>query len=100
VQRWNTSLDDRGDPLLFIASIPFRETRHYVEVVMRNYWMYQLRDGVQPDSIDALVQGLWPKFPGQPGAKAVKRAPSAIHTLPSEPERETDTTTAALDRQG
>jgi soluble lytic murein transglycosylase-like protein len=100
IQRWNTSLDDRGDPLLFIASIPFRETRHYVEVVMRNYWMYQLRDGLQPDSIDALVQGLWPKFPGQPGAKAVKRAPSAIHNLPSEPEMETNTTTAAIDRQG
>ncbi|WP_439532899.1 lytic transglycosylase domain-containing protein [Polymorphobacter sp.] len=97
VQRWNTSLDDRGDPLLFIASIPFRETRHYVEVVMRNYWMYQLRDGIQPESIDALVRGLWPKFPGMPGAKAVKRAPPVIQILPSQPEPQENTVTAALD---
>jgi len=96
VQRWNSSLDDRGDPLLFIASIPFRETRHYVEVVLRNYWMYQLRDGIQPESIDALVRGLWPKFPGMPGDTAVKRAPPPIQTLPSEPEPEGNTVTAAL----
>jgi soluble lytic murein transglycosylase-like protein len=100
VQRWNASLDDRGDPLLFIASIPFRETRHYVEVVMRNYWMYQLRDGVQPDSIEALVRGLWPKFPGMPGAAAVKRAPPAIQTLPSQPDPAGNTVTAALDISG
>ncbi len=86
VQRWNTSLDDRGDPLLFIASIPFRETRHYVEVVLRNYWMYQLRDGVQPTSIDALVSGLWPRFPGMPGAAAIKKEARQVQILPSQPE--------------
>jgi soluble lytic murein transglycosylase-like protein len=89
VMRWNTSLDDRGDPLLFIASIPFRETRHYVEVVLRNYWMYQLRDGEQPASLDALIAGLWPKFPGMPGAPGVRRAPRAVQTLPSQPDPET-----------
>ncbi len=88
VQRWNTSLDDRGDPLLFIASIPFRETRHYVEVVLRNYWMYQLRDGTSPPSLAAMVAGLWPRFPGMPGAAGVKRMPLPIRTLPSEPERD------------
>lgn len=87
VQRWNTSLDDRGDPLLFIASIPFLETRHYVEVVLRNYWMYQLRDGEQPASIDALISGLWPKFPGMPGLAAIKRMPQPIAVMPSQPER-------------
>ena len=78
VQRWNATLDDRGDPLLFIESIPFRETRHYVEVVMRNFWMYQLRDGVVPPSMDALAAGLWPKFPGAPGPAGVKRARPAL----------------------
>jgi soluble lytic murein transglycosylase len=74
VQRWNTSLDDRGDPLLFIESIPFKETRHYVEVVMRNFWMYQLRDGTPAATMDALAAGLWPRFPGLPGAPGVRRA--------------------------
>lgn len=89
VQRWNASLDDRGDPLLFIASIPFRETRHYVEVVLRNYWMYQLRDGEQPASMDALIGGLWPRFPGMPGTPSIKKAPRPVQALPSQPEPET-----------
>jgi soluble lytic murein transglycosylase-like protein len=95
VQRWNQSLDDRGDPLLFIASIPFRETRHYVEVVLRNYWMYQLRDGIQPASMDALIRGLWPRFPGMPGEPAVKRRPAPIQPLPSQPEPEDNIITAS-----
>ena len=78
VQRWNSSLDDRGDPLLFIESIPFGETRHYVEIVMRNFWMYQLRDGAVPPSMDALVAGLWPRFPGMPGAAGVRRLPQPV----------------------
>ncbi len=35
VQKWNATVRDNGDPLLFIESIPFRETRHYVEVVLQ-----------------------------------------------------------------
>lgn len=77
VQRWNMSVRDNGDPLLFIESIPFRETRHYVEVVLRNYWMYQLRQGQSPASKDALAANLWPRFPGMPGAMAVKMQPRA-----------------------
>jgi soluble lytic murein transglycosylase-like protein len=72
VQRWNVTLRDNGDPLLFIESIPFKETRHYVEVVLRNYWMYQQRKGEESASLDALARGLWPRFPGMPGATAVK----------------------------
>ncbi len=83
VQRWNTGLDDRGDPLLFIESIPFKETRHYVEVVMRNLWMYQLRDGITPASMDAIAAGLWPRFPGMPGAAGVKLEPRAVPASPS-----------------
>ena len=75
VQKWNATLRDNGDPLLFIESIPFKETRHYVEVVMRNFWMYQLRAGQQPASVEALAQGLWPKFPGMPGPSGVKVVP-------------------------
>ena len=94
VQRWNTSLDDRGDPLLFIESIPFKETRHYVEVVLRNYWMYQLRDGVKPASMDALTAGLWPRFPGMPGAAGIKRTAQPVKTLPSLPVEDDTSVTA------
>ncbi|MGI4879937.1 MAG: transglycosylase SLT domain-containing protein [Janthinobacterium lividum] len=81
IQKWNTTLRDNGDPLLFIESIPFVETRHYVEVVMRNYWMYQLRAGKAPAGIDALAAGLWPRFPGMPGATGVKVVPTVFAPL-------------------
>ncbi len=81
VQKWNATVRDNGDPLLFIESIPFRETRHYVEVVLKNYWMYQLRDGKAPPSIDALAAGQWPKFPGMPGPSAVTVTPTVIAPL-------------------
>ena len=82
VQRWNASLDDRGDPLLFIESIPFKETRHYVKTVLRNYWMYQLRDGEPTGAIDALATGQWPKFPGMPGAKMVRLSAHPVQAAP------------------
>lgn len=78
VQKWNTTLRDNGDPLLFIESIPFKETRHYVEVVLRNFWMYQLRDAAPTPSLDALARDLWPKFPGQVGQDGVKVIPTYV----------------------
>ncbi len=82
VQTWNRTLDDQGDPLLFIESIPYRETRHYVEIVLRNYWIYALRDGEQPAALDALAQGLWPRLPGIGGPLMVKREPAAVRPRP------------------
>ena len=82
VQKWNATLRDNGDALLFIESIPFKETRHYVEIVMRNFWMYQLRSDTPTTSIDALVEGLWPRFPGMPGPAGIKLAPRAIPLTP------------------
>jgi soluble lytic murein transglycosylase-like protein len=82
VQKWNSTLDDQGDPLLFIESIPFLETRRYVRTVMRNLWMYEMRDGVQPASLEAIAQGLWPRLPGLSGPAAVKREPLPIRPRP------------------
>ena len=72
VMKWNDRQRDGGDPLLFIESIPFSETRGYVAVVLRNYWMYQRQAGVKSDSLRAIAQGMWPKFPGMPGRTAVR----------------------------
>ncbi|MDN8991504.1 transglycosylase SLT domain-containing protein, partial [Staphylococcus aureus] len=43
VERWNAQVKDKGDPLLFMESLPYYETRAYVNIVMRNYWMYQIQ---------------------------------------------------------
>ncbi|WP_299327503.1 lytic transglycosylase domain-containing protein [Parasphingopyxis sp.] len=72
VMNWEGRLRDRGDPLLYIESIPFYETRGYVPIVLRNYWMYQRNAGEESTSLAALAQGMWPRFPGAPGAVAVR----------------------------
>ncbi len=69
---WNARVRDSGDPLLYIESIPYWETRSYVTIVMRNYWMYQLQGGERTSSMAALSQGMWPRFPGLPGPTAVR----------------------------
>lgn len=76
VSRWNEQIRDKGDPLLFIESIPYYETRAYVTIVMRNYWMYQRQAGERTDSLTSLAQGMWPRFPGLSGATAVRTAPN------------------------
>jgi len=72
VGQWNARVRDSGDPLLYIESIPYWETRAYVATVMRNYWMYELQAGEKANSMAALSQGMWPRFPGLPGAQAVR----------------------------
>src|SRR5262249_31003992 len=60
-----------SDPLLYIESIPYAETRGYVTTVLRNYWMYQRQSGEKTASLKALAQGAWPRFPGaQTGPRA------------------------------
>jgi soluble lytic murein transglycosylase len=72
VMKWNDGgLRDNGDVLLFIESIPFRETRHYVEVVLRNYWLYQMKEAAQSPrraaaqtpGVAAVAANQWPRFP-------------------------------------
>ncbi|TCD05326.1 lytic transglycosylase domain-containing protein [Erythrobacteraceae bacterium CFH 75059] len=63
VTRWNAEIMAGGDPLLWMESIPFWETRGYVAVVLRNYWMYlRQRDQSAPSRL-ALAQNEWPMFP-------------------------------------
>jgi soluble lytic murein transglycosylase-like protein len=72
VQKWNERGRNLTDPLLFIESIPFFETRAYVAIVLRNYWMYQRQSGAVPASLKAMAQGMWPRFPGLSGATAIR----------------------------
>ena len=77
VQAWNLQAHDDGDPLLYIESIPYWETRGYVTTVLRNYWVYEAQTGKRGSvSRAALAQGLWPRFPGMPGAPAVRLSSS------------------------
>jgi soluble lytic murein transglycosylase-like protein len=74
VERWKYQIRDEGDPLLFIESVPYYETRAYVNVVLRNYWMYQMENVGKSSALTALAQGLWSRFPGKSGDLAVRLA--------------------------
>lgn len=63
VARW-AWIPDRGDPLLWIESIPFWETRYYVPAVFRNMWVYQGIAGAEAPTLKSMVEHRWPAFPG------------------------------------
>ena len=63
VARWNSEIRDQGDPLLWMESVPYWETRGYVNIVMRNYWMYLRQAGAPAASRSELAQNQWPSFP-------------------------------------
>lgn len=77
VSRWNTEIRDGGDPLLYIESIPYWETRGYVSIILRNYWIYEMRANKQSGSMNGLAQYLWPRFPDKNGSVAVRRDSNA-----------------------
>jgi soluble lytic murein transglycosylase-like protein len=63
VMRWESEIRDQDDPLLYMESIPYWETRGYVAIVMRNYWMYlRQANAMAPSRID-LAENDWPMFP-------------------------------------
>ena len=63
VTRWNTEVRDGGDPLTWMESLPYWETRGYVNIVMRNYWMYLRQADAPAESRRALAENRWPGFP-------------------------------------
>ena len=48
LKRWRRRLGPIDDPLLFMESLPVRETAGYVEQVLGNLWIYRLRLGTTP----------------------------------------------------
>jgi soluble lytic murein transglycosylase len=72
VIRWNSEIRDNGDPLLFMESIPYWETRGYVAIILRNYWIYEAQTGKNGGSMTGLAQYLWPRFPENGRSIAVR----------------------------
>ncbi len=67
VERWNSEVRDQDDALTFMESIPYWETRGYVAIVLRNYWMYERQAGGASESRKSLAEGQWPAFPALTG---------------------------------
>jgi soluble lytic murein transglycosylase len=62
VVRWREQLGIDDDPLLFLESIPIRESRVYVKKVLTNLWSYRARLGQSQDSLEALARNHWPIY--------------------------------------
>ena len=63
LQKWHRKkLLNTDDPLLFVETIPHKETRHYVKAVLSNFWMYRMRLGQNVPSLNALADGRWPTY--------------------------------------
>ena len=62
VGRW-AGINDKGDPLLWIESVPYWETRYYIPSVMRNMWVYQGLNHEDTPTLKAMAEHKWPAFP-------------------------------------
>ncbi len=60
--RWGPSIQDQGDPLLFIEAIPIDETRAFVPRVLTYTWIYAARMHLPTPSLDELAAGVSPRY--------------------------------------
>lgn len=58
--KWKNNARFYNDPLLFIEVIPSAETRIYIERVMANYWIYNMRFGNKNYTLEQLAEDKWP----------------------------------------
>ncbi len=69
--RWKAATD-KSDPLLFVESLPLRETREYIQQVLLHYSMYRSRLSQPETAVAQLAHGEWPRIAVK--SKAVREA--------------------------
>lgn len=62
LRKWSRRIKQKEDVLLFIESLPSRETRSFVKRVLANFWIYRERLGQDSPSLDQMAAGLWPYY--------------------------------------
>ena len=62
LKKWRKKVNYKDDPLLFIESIPSRETRLYMEKIFSNFWIYRLKKNGTTPSLDMVSNGQWPIY--------------------------------------
>ncbi len=72
LRRWRKRTDYQNDPLLFIESVPARESRNHVERVLTNLWIYRYRLAEPAPSLDTLAAGGWPVYESVGGTTAIR----------------------------
>ena len=62
LEKWKKRMNYNKDPLLFIESIPSKETRGFVERIMVNFWIYKSLLGSSLNTLDDVISGKWPIY--------------------------------------
>ena len=57
LNKWLKGMNHKNDMMMFIESIPARETRTYVKSVLTNLWMYRQQFNQDTPAIQALITG-------------------------------------------
>ncbi len=65
LSKWKREREHMTDPLLFIETIPFHETRAFVDRVMANYWIYRIRYNQKTPSLHDVAEGRWARYIAQ-----------------------------------
>jgi len=65
LRKWERKTNFQDDPLLFIESIPARETRNYIEHVVSNFWIYRMQMNQTMTTLDTIAMGEWPMYISQ-----------------------------------
>jgi soluble lytic murein transglycosylase-like protein len=60
--KWRDKFAYDNDPLLFLESMPSRETHDFAQRVLASMWIYQQRLGQDSPTLDALAAGAWPQY--------------------------------------
>ena len=62
LSKWQKNANHLDDPLLFMESIPSRETRWFIEKVLTKYWIYENKLGHKSNSLRMLAKGSNPIY--------------------------------------
>ena len=57
LKKWKNNTNYLNDPLLFMESIPSRETRWFIEKVLTKYWIYNDKLEEKTNSLEMLAKG-------------------------------------------
>ncbi|MGF1629890.1 MAG: lytic transglycosylase domain-containing protein [Kiloniellaceae bacterium] len=68
--KWERTINAEDDPLLFIAALPSKETRLFIERVLTNLWIYRQRLGQPIPSLEHLAGGDWPRYEALDGTRS------------------------------
>jgi soluble lytic murein transglycosylase len=65
LQKWKKAHGAKADALLFLETMPSKETRQFVKRILAAYWIYQERLEQDTPTLKALATGGWPRYERQ-----------------------------------